>query len=165
MTRFKIEALRLCWNWPSKRCTPSDTYKIKNSEGLNRVMFEDSLVMTIFDIRKARLDTLAERLRIKRKDVGWTQEQLAQKVGSSQAEIQKIENGKSLRPRKIDRIAEVLGTTPAWLMFGDDGANSLSQEAIELARAWSKLSEPHRSAHKRAIMKRASSMMDRAATG
>jgi len=128
-------------------------------------MCEDSLMMTIYDIRNASSDTLAERLRIKRKDVGWTQEQLAQKVGSSQAVIQKIENGKSLRPRKIDRIAEVLGTTPAWLMFGDDGANSLSQEAIELARAWSKLGEPHRSAHKRAIMERASSMMDRAATG
>ena len=118
--------------------------------------------MTIYEIRKARLDTLAERLRIRRKKVGWTQEQLAQKVGSSQAVIQKIENGKSLRPRKIDRIAEVLGTTPAWLMFGDDGVNSLGQEAIELARAWSKLSEPHRSAHKRAIMERASSMMGEA---
>ena len=120
--------------------------------------------MTIHDIRTARLDTLAERLRVKRKEVGWTQEQLAQKVGSSQAVIQKIENGKSLRPRKIDRIAEVLGTTPAWLMFGDDGTASLDREAIELARAWSKLSEPHRSAHKRAIMERASAMMDRAAS-
>ena len=120
--------------------------------------------MTIYDIRKARLDTLADRLRSKRKEVGWTQEQLAQKVGSSQAVIQKIENGKSLRPRKIDKIAEVLGSTPAWLMFGDDGAQSLDQEAIELARAWSKLSEPHRSAHKRAIMERAAALVDRVAT-
>ncbi len=121
--------------------------------------------MQFYEIRKSRLDTLAERLRIKRKEVGWTQEQLAQKVGSSQAVIQKIENGKSLRPRKIDSIAEVLGTTPAWLMFGDDGTSSLDREAIELAKAWSKLSEPHRSAHKRAIMERAATVLDRAAIG
>ena len=122
-------------------------------------------MMHFYEIRKPRLDTLAERLRIKRKEVGWTQEQLAQKVGSSQAVIQKIENGKSLRPRKIDSIAEVLGTTPAWLMFGDDGTNSLDREAIELAKAWSKLSEPHRSAHKRAIMERAATVLDQAAIG
>ncbi len=121
--------------------------------------------MHFYEIRKPRLDTLAERLRIKRKEVGWTQEQLAQKVGSSQAVIQKIENGKSLRPRKIDSIAEVLGTTPAWLMFGDDGTNSLDREAIELAKAWSKLSEPHRSAHKRAIMERAATVLGQAAIG
>ena len=111
--------------------------------------------MQFYETRKPRLDTLAERLRIKRKEIGWTQEQLAQKVGSSQAVIQKIENGKSLRPRKIDSIAMVLGTTPAWLMFGDDNTSSLDSDAIELARAWSTLSEPHRSAHKRAIMERA----------
>ena len=121
--------------------------------------------MQFYEIRKPRLDTLAERLRIKRKEVGWTQEQLAQKVGSSQAVIQKIENGKSLRPRKIDSIAEVLGTTPAWLMFGDDGTSSLDREAIELAKAWSKLSEPHRSAHKRAIMERAATVLEQAAIG
>ena len=109
--------------------------------------------------------TLAERLRIKRKEVGWTQEQLAQKVGSSQAVIQKIENGKSLRPRKINSIASVLGTTPAWLMFGDDGNGSLDREALELAKAWSKLSEPHRSAHKRAIMERAATVLGHAAIG
>ena len=92
------------------------------------------------------MDTLAERLRRKRTEVGWTQEQLAQKVKSSQAVIQKIENGKSLRPRRIDLIAEALGTTPAWLMFGDDVTSSLDSEALELAKVWSKLSKPHRSA-------------------
>ena len=101
---------------------------------------------------------------MKSKQVGWTQEPLARKVGSSQVVIQKIENGKSLRPRKIDRIAEVLGSSPAWLMFGDDGSGSLGHEALELARAWSELSEPRRSAHKRAIMERAAAMMARVAS-
>ena len=119
--------------------------------------------MTLYEVRKPVLESLADRLRIKRKEVGWTQEQLAQKVGSSQAVIQKIENGKSLRPRKIDKIAEVLGTTPAWLMFGDDGNGALGHEAIEVAKAWSKLSEPHRSAHKRAILERAAATVGHSA--
>ena len=118
------------------------------------------MLMQFYDTRKPRLDTLAERLRIKRKEIGWTQEQLAQKVGSSQAVIQKIENGKSLRPRKIDAIAMVLGTSPAWLMFGENNTSTLNSDALELARAWSKLSEPHKSAHKRAIMERAASTME-----
>ena len=121
--------------------------------------------MQFYDIQKPNLDTLAERLRIKRKEVGWTQEQLAQKAGSSQAVIQKIENGKSLRPRKIDSVAMVLGTTPAWLMFGDDTTSTLDRDAIELAKAWSKLSEPHRSEHKRAIMERAASVIGQAVIG
>ena len=114
--------------------------------------------MIVVDMHHPYQDTLAERLRSKRKEVGWTQEQLAQMVGSSQAVIQKIENGKSLRPRKIDKIAAVLGSTPAWLMFGDDGAGALDDEAIEVAKAWSKLSEPHRTAHKQAILNSAATL-------
>lgn len=113
--------------------------------------------MVVVEFKSTNLDTLAERLRTRRRHVGWTQDQLAQRVGSSQAVIQKIENGKSLRPRKIDKIAEVLGTSPAWLMFGEDGVNTLNDEAVELAKAWLTLSEPHRSAHKRAIMASVSS--------
>lgn len=70
-----------------------------------------------------------------------------------------------MRPRKIDSIAEILGTTPAWLMFGDDGTSSLDREAIELAKAWSKLSESHHSAHKRAIMEIAAPALNQAAIG
>lgn len=89
-------------------------------------------------------DTLGARLRMKRKEMGWTQEQLAVKAGTTQAVIQKIENGKSLRPRKIEKIAEPLGVLPAWLMFGDDMHNDLDREALEVARAWSSLPEADR---------------------
>ncbi len=108
--------------------------------------------MIVVEFKNVKLGTLAERLRSRRKEVGWTQEQLAQRVGSSQAVIQKIENGKSLRPRKIEEIARVLETSPAWLMFGDDDVSGLDGEAIEVAMAWSKLREPLRSHHKRAIL-------------
>ena len=78
---------------------------------------------------------------------------LAEKVGTSQAVIQKIENGKSLRPRILEQISESLGVRPAWLQFGVEEVGELNEEAIELARAWSKLDEPHRTAMKEAILK------------
>lgn len=87
-----------------------------------------------------RLKTLGERLRYRRRQMGWTQEQLAVQAGTNQAVIQKIENGKSLRPRKIDEIAAVLEVNPAWLMFGDERANPLPEEAYELGEVWMTLS-------------------------
>jgi len=93
------------------------------------------------NIRNANsfLKTLGERVRYTRHQKGWTQDQLAMHAETNQAVIQKIENGKSLRPRKIDKIAEVLGVNPAWLMFGEEQAISLSQEAKSLAALWDKL--------------------------
>jgi len=76
--------------------------------------------------------------------MGWTQEQLAVQAGTNQAVIQKIENGKSLRPRKIDEIASVLEVNPAWLMFGDDKAVPLTDEARALAENWMQLSDRDR---------------------
>jgi len=90
------------------------------------------------------LRTLGERLRYRRRQMGWTQEKLAQKSGTNQAVIQKIENGKSLRPRKIDEIAAVLDVNPAWLMFGDEKATPLTDEAREIAEIWMTLSEGER---------------------
>jgi transcriptional regulator with XRE-family HTH domain len=59
------------------------------------------------------------RLRNARRLNGSTQEQLAQKAGTNQAVIQKIENGKSIRPRVIMELAEALKVNPAWLQFGE----------------------------------------------
>ena len=90
------------------------------------------------------LRTLGERLRYCRRQMGWTQEQLAVQAGTNQAVIQKIENGKSLRPRKIDEIASVLEVNPAWLMFGDDKTTPLSDDAREFAELWMRLPERER---------------------
>lgn len=90
------------------------------------------------------LRTLGERLRYRRRQMGWTQEQLAVQAGTNQAVIQKIENGKSLRPRKIDEIASVLEVNPAWLMFGDDKATPLTDEAKQIAELWMALGESDR---------------------
>lgn len=63
------------------------------------------------------------RLRSTRREKGFTQDQLAKEAGTNQAVIQKIENGKSLRPRQIMQIAEVLEVNPAWLQFGEPWAD------------------------------------------
>ncbi|OOZ36503.1 helix-turn-helix domain-containing protein [Solemya velesiana gill symbiont] len=98
------------------------------------------------------LGSLGQRMRHKRQEKGWTQEQLAVRAGTNQAVIQKIENGKSLRPRKIDQIAEVLDVNPAWLMFGDGKATTLPADATSVAEAWQNLPEPHRSRIRQEIM-------------
>ena len=97
--------------------------------------------------------TLGGRLRMRRKELGWTQTELAGMVGTSQAVIQKIENGKSLRPRILEEIAEALGVKPSWLMFGVQEVGGLDADALEVARAWSRLAEPQRSALREAILK------------
>jgi transcriptional regulator with XRE-family HTH domain len=97
-------------------------------------------------------NSLGERLRQKRKEMGWTQEQLAARAGTTQAVIQKIENGKSLRPRKIDKIAEPLGVLPAWLMFGDERYDDIDAEAMEILVAWQKLDPVSRAHFKRQLL-------------
>lgn len=92
-----------------------------------------------------RLRTLGERLRYRRRQMGWTQEELAIRAGTNQAVIQKIENGKSLRPRKIDGIAAVLEVNPAWLLFGDDrGSDGLTAEERSLVESWRALPSSQR---------------------
>ena len=93
-------------------------------------------------------------MRQKRKEMGWTQEQLAARAGTTQAVIQKIENGKSLRPRKIDKIAEPLGVLPAWLMFGDERYDNVEAEAMEIVAAWRKLDADSRAQFKSQLLNR-----------
>lgn len=65
---------------------------------------------------------VGERLRLARREKGLTQDQLGKDSGTNQAVIQKIENGRSHRPRQIMQIAAVLQVNPAWLQFGEPWA-------------------------------------------
>jgi transcriptional regulator with XRE-family HTH domain len=65
---------------------------------------------------------IGERLRLVRREKGLTQAELGELSGTNQAVIQKIENGNSLRPRQIMKIAQILEVNPAWLQFGDPWA-------------------------------------------
>jgi hypothetical protein len=57
----------------------------------------------------------------------------------------------------LSGLAEALEVNPAWLMFGVHVIEGLEQEAIETARAWSRLMEPQRTALKEMILRLAES--------
>lgn len=74
-----------------------------------------------------RIETLADRLRLARKEMDLTQAELGDLSGTNQAVIQKIENGRSLLPRSIRQIAMVLNINPAWLLFGAEYATRMNR--------------------------------------
>ena len=86
------------------------------------------------------LNSLGERMRFRRRELGLTQDELALLSGTNQAVIQKIENGKSLHPRKLDVIADALKITPAWLLYGDEKNTQLTPEAKKVGKLWMRLS-------------------------
>ncbi len=72
------------------------------------------------------IEQIGLRLRDVRLERGISQVVLGDMSGSNQTVIQKIENGRSIRPRCIMEIAEALGVNPAWLQFGEPWARKES---------------------------------------
>ena len=103
---------------------------------------------------KVRRNTtpLGGRLTDSRLGKRWTQHQLARAVPTSQAVIQRIETGRCLHPRIIAELATAVGVNPAWLMYGVEPIEDLRADAVELARAWSRLLEPDRAATREMIL-------------
>jgi len=98
-------------------------------------------------------DNLGARLMACRNKSGMTQNELALAVKSSQAVIQRIKTGKCAHPRNLESLAEVLGVSPAWLMYGtQDIRHELNEEAFAVAKAWSGLSKVQRALFKRRIL-------------
>lgn len=66
--------------------------------------------------------TIGERIKLRREELGITQEELAQMLGyKSRSSINKIElGGNELTQRKIKAIALALKTTPAYIMGWTD---------------------------------------------
>ncbi len=61
--------------------------------------------------------TIGDRIREKRKELGYTQEELAKKLGyASRSSVNKIENARELSNKKVQLFADILQTTPAYLM-------------------------------------------------
>ena len=55
---------------------------------------------------------LANKVRIRREELGWSQEELAKRMGySSRTSINKIENGRPCSQKIIVRLAEALDVT------------------------------------------------------
>lgn len=76
------------------------------------------------------MSTVGENILLMRKRLGWTQEELATRMGyKSKSTINKIELGINDIPQsKIVKFADVLGTTPAHLMGWNDEENNSPEE-------------------------------------
>lgn len=80
--------------------------------------------------------SISSRLKAKRLELGFTQQQLASKCGIKQQTIQRIEGGTSNRPRHLVEIAEALNCSPQWLLKGrDDQANIHPAVSIDAQEA------------------------------
>lgn len=60
-----------------------------------------------------------DRFKECREEGGWTQEELARIVGTSQTAVNKIENGVTLKPKNILDYIDLFGVRPKWLTKGD----------------------------------------------
>ena len=63
---------------------------------------------------------MAERILIKRKNLGISQVELAAYCKISQQAIAKIEDGRTLKTKYIHKIAECLNVSPSWLEYGEE---------------------------------------------
>ncbi|MCK0554493.1 helix-turn-helix domain-containing protein [Pantoea ananatis] len=64
------------------------------------------------------MTTIAKRVQSKRSELGLTQAELAERVGTSQQAIEQLENGKTKRPRYLPELAKALGCEIDWLITG-----------------------------------------------
>lgn len=78
------------------------------------------------------MSTVGDRILIRRKELDLTQEELARRMGyKSKSTINKIEMGINDIPQsKIAKFAEVLATTPSFLMGWDEEDNSPEEPTL-----------------------------------
>lgn len=77
---------------------------------------------------------LADKVRLRRIELGWSQEELASRMGyKSRSSINKIENGRPVTQKIIFRLSEVLDVTIDYLMgWEKDDPKTQSVEMAEL---------------------------------
>lgn len=79
--------------------------------------------------------TIFDRIRIARKNLGMTMEELAHKVGYvGRSTIGMVEQGKrSISHDMLVKYAEALKVSPLWLLYGDASSKIISREASQIA--------------------------------
>lgn len=77
--------------------------------------------------------TVADRIKYLRERLGWTQEQLAEKMGySGKSSISKIEtSGNNITLKKIEKLAPILKTSHAYLMGWVDNPDPDYPKSLE----------------------------------
>ena len=87
------------------------------------------------------LTSLGERVKWARKEKGMSQAVLADKVGTDQTTISQIERGIIIQPRNPNRLAEVLDISEAWMAYGKEDIDKLTNRSINLALAFETLTD------------------------
>lgn len=67
--------------------------------------------------------SIASRVKAKREQLGLTQSELAEKVGTSQQAIEQLEGGRTKRPRYLPELASVFEVSSEWLLHGTGHSN------------------------------------------
>ena len=74
---------------------------------------------------------ISTRIKSRRKLLGLSQEELAERVGVSQNAIHKLEDGTTQKPRKIFELANVLQCNAEWLLTGKGSPHSEISNVVE----------------------------------
>lgn len=93
-----------------------------------------------------RRSGLARRLRQAREEKGFNQRDLARAASTTQQHISDIERGRIQAPRDLARLADALGKSPAWLQYGVEAIDELSEDALEVAFRVNDLTDEERQA-------------------
>lgn len=79
---------------------------------------------------------VGERIKERRAELGWTQDQLAQRAGISKSFLSELENGKrSVSADNLLDLARVLGVSLDYLMTGQEKGTKLAEVQIPAALA------------------------------
>lgn len=83
---------------------------------------------------------IAERVKLRRVELGLTQAELAVMAKTSQQAIQQLEDGKTKRPRYLPELSAALGCSVKWLVTGSDDESDLLPPQSEWGTvdAWDK---------------------------
>lgn len=101
--------------------------------------------------------TIGERIKMKRLELGYTQEELARKCGyKSRSSINKIELARDLPLNKVAAMASILGCSPTELMGWEENRNVkaaylFEDEQIQIINLYTNASEMEKDLVKRIL--------------
>lgn len=77
------------------------------------------------------METIGDRIRSRRLELGYTQEELSTKLGyKNRSSVNQMENSTELPLKKITRLAEVLKVSPSYLMGWDINLTQNTNQGI-----------------------------------
>lgn len=88
---------------------------------------------------------IGERIKKRRKELGWSQLDLAERMGYNKSTVSRIEKGEVDLPQsRIDQFARVMSTTPGYLFGWDvepEDAGAIAAKVLKDAEAFQMVQE------------------------